>query len=354
MGLITTLRKGLSKANNHLKKRIELAALIKAIQMDRSEHRIFLFQTPAHSNIGDHAIAQAELDFLSKHVTSHRVFEINQSLHFLFLRYAKDLVKKSDVIMLHGGGNFGNQYMYEEQIRRSTIQHYVDNKIVLFPQTIYYTNDTIGQRELEQTQEVITRHPDITLVAREHKSFEIMKAHFSTAKVLLMPDIVLSTDKTGSERFRSGILMVLRNDEERMLNEEQHSFLDKLACRYSNELMYSDMHHYRGVHGQKARSNVLNDKFMQFKSARLVITDRLHGMVFAAITRTPCIAFSNYNQKVSGTYDWIRTLNFIRFVDFSSDLEEEIRSLLSIDELSAYHPAQFANYYGQLITAIHE
>ena len=53
----------------------------------------------------------------------------------------------------------------------------------------------------------------------------------------------------------------------------------------------------------------------EFCDAKLVITDRLHGMIFAAISETPCIVFSNYNHKVGGTYEWIKQLPYIRYVE---------------------------------------
>lgn len=42
------------------------------------------------------------------------------------------------------------------------------------------------------------------------------------------------------------------------------------------------------------------NKYIKFRECELVITDRIHGMIFAAITGTPCIALSNY--KIKGTY----------------------------------------------------
>ena len=62
-----------------------------------------------------------------------------------------------------------------------------------------------------------------------------------------------------------------------------------------------------------------------------MITDRLHGMVFAAITSTPCIALSNYNQKVKGTYEWIKHLPYIRFIEDENDIYKHIDELLKLD-----------------------
>ena len=50
-------------------------------------------------------------------------------------------------------------------------------------------------------------------------------------------------------------------------------------------------------------------------SMRSLITDRIHGMLFAAVTGTPCIALDNVSKKVSGAYEWIQYLDYIQFKD---------------------------------------
>ena len=64
----------------------------------------------------------------------------------------------------------------------------------------------------------------------------------------------------------------------------------------------------------------------KFLSAKVVITDRLHGMVFAVITKTPCIITKSLDHKVPGTYKWIKNLNYIKMID---DLEfEKIENII--------------------------
>ena len=42
----------------------------------------------------------------------------------------------------------------------------------------------------------------------------------------------------------------------------------------------------------------IEEMLKKYRKCQLVITDRLHGMIFAAITSTPCIALGNYNHKI--------------------------------------------------------
>ena len=45
-----------------------------------------------------------------------------------------------------------------------------------------------------------------------------------------------------------------------------------------------------------AKKNVLDTFMSEIGKRKVVVTDRLHGMIFCAITGTPCVVFSNYNQ----------------------------------------------------------
>lgn len=46
-----------------------------------------------------------------------------------------------------------------------------------------------------------------------------------------------------------------------------------------------------------------------------MVTDRLHGMIFAYITGTPAIVFSNSNQKVKNCFEWIKDCGYIFYMD---------------------------------------
>ena len=52
----------------------------------------------------------------------------------------------------------------------------------------------------------------------------------------------------------------------------------------------------------------------------MVITDRLHGMLLATITNTPCLAFEKKKKKVSGVYQWIQDLDYIKVLTSYDDI----------------------------------
>ena len=72
------------------------------------------------------------------------------------------------------------------------------------------------------------------------------------------------------------------------------------------------------------REEELKRKFNEFKSAKLIVTDRLHGMVFAAITGTNCIVINSKSPKMKGCYDWIKDLDYIAFIDDVENIDKII------------------------------
>jgi pyruvyl transferase EpsI len=83
----------------------------------------------------------------------------------------------------------------------------------------------------------------------------------------------------------------------------------------------------------------LNTEFenllLDFSMSKLVITDRLHGMIFCVITGTPCIVLPNSNHKIRGTYhDWLSNLNYIKLVEDIKDLKlfnSNVEEMLDLD-----------------------
>lgn len=123
-----------------------------------------------------------------------------------------------------------------------------------------------------------------------------------------------------------------------------------IAKKYYSKVNYYDTNIHRRVPRNKVNIE-LNKIFGIFKSSELIITDRLHGMIFAAITSTPCIAVSNYNHKIKAQYNWIKHLNYIRFCEDIENIENEIINLQKI-ELIEYDNKFALKHYKKIIETI--
>lgn len=331
----------------------ELKKILLKIEKSKDKHKIFLFQTPTHSNIGDHIIAIAQIDFLKLHRPNCEVIEINQSVMKRFILKYKTVVKSFDAICLIGGGNFGNEYLFEENLRRLVVKNYPNNKIIIFPQTIDYSDDFSGRDELKQTQNIFKHHKDLTITAREEVSYELVEKYFPFNKVILTPDIVLSMHKRIDVK-REYALGVIRQDQESILSDNLKSKIKSLLNENYENVVFSDMHveNFKSVKSAAERDNVVENKLLQFAKAKIVITDRLHGMVLAAITGTPCIAFSNYNQKVSGTYSWLKELKYIKYVENEEQLLIVFNELSKLTTFESYNSKHLEHLFEPLVKTL--
>lgn len=53
---------------------------------------------------------------------------------------------------------------------------------------------------------------------------------------------------------------------------------------------------------------VVGEQLIKFAKSKVIVTDRLHGLIFALITNTPCIVISSYNQKLKEFTDMLKII----------------------------------------------
>lgn len=297
--------------------------------------KVYFIGTPHYNNIGDSAIAISEMFFLEKcGFDRNKIKEITQPE---FRENYKEIckhIRSNYLICGIGGGNLGNQWYHEELFRQSFLDAFPNNPTIIFPQTIFFTSDDVGKKALDNSYSHYNNHNNLTVVAREKKSYDLLNQYYSIPQKMLTPDIVLSStmqDYGVTPAERDGVLLVFRNDEEKAMSDndrsEIFSKLDSLDIPYKNTDMYSDCKVTKDN-----RIECVRKKMQEFVDSRLIITDRLHGMIFAAITETPCIVFSNYNHKVKGTYEWIKYLPYIKYVDNIDEAVSLIPELLKMKD----------------------
>lgn len=329
------------------KRYIKETAIKSSYILNKNKKKIFHMSTPVHGNMGDHAIVYATNKFLSDNFKDYKIIEVYRKDIYTYISTIKKVINKDDFIVLIGGGNMGNLWVNEEVDRRFIIDTFKDNKIISMPQTISFTNDLDGEKELLKTKKIYNSHNNLIVMAREKKSYEIMKENFKNNKIILNPDMVLYLNNLfgANVNGRSYIMTCLRNDKESLLKEEKDKFIDKLKKEYSNVVVY-DTVLKREVY-KRDREKELNKMFNKFRQAKVVITDRLHGMVFAAITKTPCIVTKSLDHKVTGTYEWIKSLNYIKLVD---NLKyENIKALIEeLSTLKEFTEIDLKEYYSKL------
>ncbi|WP_158587443.1 polysaccharide pyruvyl transferase family protein [Neobacillus notoginsengisoli] len=273
------------------------------------EEKIFVAIAADYGNLGDIAITYAQINYLKEQFPYHKIMAIYANDVYL-LKRIKSFIRSSDILTIIGGGNMGDAYQVLEDSRRYIIKLFPENKIISFPQSI----DFKTVKSLKKSIKVYSKHPNLHIFAREAKSYGIMKESFKNNHVYLVPDIVLSLKNMDSKALRDGIILCLRSDMEQKLTKQQkESLIESIKQKYANVNAYDT---YIPNLPKELGKQELTKLLDAFKKTKVVITDRLHGMIFCAITKTPCVVLPNSNHKIAGTYnEWLADLKFIVFTE---------------------------------------
>lgn len=285
----------------------------------------YLVLTPEHGNLGDHAITQAEQRLL--HAARFHLIEITGSE----LQKRRELgllrLMNGRTIFINGGGNLGTLWFSVEQLIRTIIIQNPHSKIVILPSSIYYEDSDFGRGELQKSAEIYNAHSNLLICLRERQSYDIAIDLYRDVR--LMPDMAMYLDYSEPRFERNGCILCLRSDHERTLSEEERaSVLSQATALFGDRICYRDM-----IFGSRIspadREKALEQQFEAFKRAELVITDRLHGMIFCAITGTPCIVLNSKSHKVRGCYEWLKHLDYIRICDNIAEIGSIYQSIPS-------------------------
>lgn len=288
----------------------------------------YLLATPTHNNIGDLAIVVAEENFL-KECGYDKIVNVIMGECWESPKCIARLLPRKAPVYFHGGGNMGDIYL-DERLRRKMFPLLSKHEIVLFPETIFYRDTVKGDEEKKNSVRFYNRE-NITIAAREEQSFNIMKELYPKANILLTPDIVLSMGAQEFKINRKGILLCFRDDQEKALPDSDIEKLMKKLEGKGYVCCMTSMIYYRYITAGMWEA-VVEEKMREIASSRLLITDRLHGMIFAALTQTPCIVFGNNHHKISGVYQWIKKLRYIQFVSSTDEAVEQAEKMYRFEE----------------------
>lgn len=312
------------------------------------KRKFILFNTPEHGNLGDHAIAIAERQFLKKYFPDIPVIEIPGEWlkrdFFIFRR----IIGEKDMLLITGGGFMGDLWQREENLIRDILTYYPDHKLFFFPQTVYFTNTEKGRKELEKSQGIYQGHHKTSMCLREQESYQLIINNFTRIKnIQLYPDMVLGLRIQPLEMpNREGVLLCFREDKERLISEHKKSMISDYIKQCGKQCRDTTTVEKLAISCNQ-REEAVYKKLEEFRNSELVITDRLHAMLFAAITGTPCIAFDNCSRKVSGVYKWIRELPYIKIADEKDDIYVLINKMGSLSVCRNEIP-DFKGFFGDM------
>lgn len=165
-----------------------------------------LWGLPYYSNIGDTLIWEGELEFL-KSIPYKCIGTCGWD------EYECKPLSKDTVILITGGGYFGDVWRKAWDSVMNTIECYPDNPIVILPNTIFYNDAEVMRLDAAR----MARLRKLTICVRDETSLKIAREHFNNP-ALLVPDMAFCISTNYLAQWRvpetDKVLWLKRKDKE--------------------------------------------------------------------------------------------------------------------------------------------
>lgn len=288
-----------------------------------------LLDLPYYSNIGDTLIWEGTKEYLE--TLPYKCLYYASKDSFVYRKLPKNVV-----ILLQGGGNFGDLYRLHSEFRKKIIELYPDNKVIILPQTAFYED----RQKLIIDAEFYSQHKNVTICAREQYTYDLLKKHFKN-EILLMPDMAffinLKKYKLGKETGK--VLYLKRIDKEFSKNDEkieipknaeihdwptyEHSFheekiVETLYCKFRRLLsilrfpnrIIAKLNDWKRNYFYRRFYVQLGIDFLSPYS--LIFTTRLHVMILSVLLHKKLHLINNTSGKVINFYNtWLTDIDDI-------------------------------------------
>lgn len=294
-----------------------------------------LLDVPDHENIGDNLIWEGELHFLNE-IPHKKLYEAS------YLFFNQNKLPKHAILLLHGGGNFGDIYKKTNQERLKIIAENHDKKIIIFPQTIFYQNN----KNLIEDAKIINAHPNLTLCVRDHTSLKLAEEHFPNITTLLLPDMAFCIDLSifkSSEKANKTLFMKRRDSEFNgkapqikgnydsldwptfnMPKEEKWKIigrqrkLDKIAMFMQDiPILKSFVDSRYGIKSRKGKEKYIETGVEFFNQYETIYTTRLHGLILGVLMGKDMKVLDNSYGKLSDFYEaWLKDFDKVELIDY--------------------------------------
>jgi pyruvyl transferase EpsI len=231
-----------------------------------------------------------------------------------------------------GGGYMGDVWGDSQQVVESVLNRFPNNPVIILPQTIFYRNKE--SPSIKSFSQLLTSRNALLFCAREESSLQFCAERLLLRpdQYALVPDLALYINDIAWRGKRDGASICLRSDAE-SLNGVSYSYCAKV---FQNDFSLN----VRRVSTVGTMSipipieysyRAFEKKLVPFQQSKIVVTDRLHGMIMAAISATPVVGLDNISGKVSGVYNrWISSLPYVQLAETSYSLSDQAERAMSV------------------------
>lgn len=274
--------------------------------------RVVLLDYPDHPNVGDSLIWLGELAALRAAGAPEPSFVATAG------GYQKGAVERAlqeGVLLLHGGGNFGDLWPMHEEFRERVMRDFPGRPVVLMPQTMAFRDPAA----LARAQRTIAAHGNVTLLMRTERSAEAAREAFD-ARVLLVPDAALALEPLPRPAPKSDeVVYLARTDleaparggaalpawitETDWLEESLSPWGRAIRAVAERPKIWTRVAHIFARDFEQLATERCRRGVRTVARGAGLITDRLHGHVLAILLGLPhCVLDNNYG-KVRALWD---------------------------------------------------
>lgn len=299
-------------------KRIIIEKLVPLI-----DENYVLLDVPNHRNIGDNLIWEGELVFLQKYVKYSMNYSSNVWNGNL------DHIGANDIILFHGGGNFGDLYPECQKLRIDVSKQFRNNRIIIFPQTVYYSDMDL----LKSDCIVLNEHPDLYICVRDRISYDLLSKYLVKDKIVLLPDMAFFVNVPFTNFQTNNKLYLKRTDLEvnektsfdtRQIdvcdwptysNNRYLKILQNISIRVKTNIsvkmqcipLISKLVDSRyGLNLRNNRRTYIKRGISFLSKYDVIYTTRLHGLILGVLLNKKVVIVDNsYGKSTSFYHTWL-------------------------------------------------
>lgn len=307
--------------------------------------RVIVTLAADYPNLGDIALTHSVVDFCRKHLPIHQLFILPTHQTLKLLKGTAKHAGPVDVVLIVGGGNMGDRYRRLEELRCEIIKSFPEQRIISFPQSCEFRNPLAE----DYSRRVYAAHQHLTLCARDSTSWERMRKAFPQTPIILVPDTaLLLTPASPSTQIVP--VFCLRTDSESRLGVDRRAKLIEGLKNYWPQAVSTDTAAQGSSENYPAELQAL---FGVFSRASVVVTDRLHGLIFAKIHQKPCVVIEGVNDKLKAFVNtWMPDAKNICIVD--NPTTETIYQAVKQVTRAPTSPAVNSDLFQPLVLALKE
>jgi len=295
-------------------------------------HDVAIVDAPNQVNVGDSLIWEGELAYLKR--LGYRIRYVSDLTGYR----GEDLRRAMPrgVVLIHGGGNFGDLWEGHQKHREAVVAELVDYPIVQLPQSVYFAHED----RAAVANKILGAHPDLRVLLRDHESMERARTQLPDVTRAFCPDMALGFDpiwEGAAAPPTDEILMIARTDKESSsgLGSLEKTWLAPFAVHVTDWGSHAKMPRAWRVARLTAKVqqklvsarrklgvpvpslpqavvqrviiyiNATNAKtaVALYRRARVVVVDRLHAHVLAVLLGIDHVLLDNSYRKLGAVYD---------------------------------------------------